>query len=462
MDSLTQITLGAAVGEATLGRKVGNKAMLWGAIAGTIPDLDVLASPFLDDVQRLVFHRGFTHSILFAILFAPVLGKLIARIHPGSGADWRGWSWLAFWGLFTHPLLDSLTIWGTQLFWPFSSYRVAVNSIFVVDPLYTLPFLLCVIVAMFFHRTSRKRFWVNTIGLTISTAYLILGLIIKTQVNAAFERSWQKQGIGYSQYFTNPTPLNIALWSGVAESEQGFWQGYYSIFDKNREIAFRYIPKNHHLINGNDHPEVEKLKWVSKGFFTITEKNGRLFFNDLRFTQSEAALQGPHHFIFAYELPEPTPHTGMLTGVRKVAADLSINGPLLRRFWARIKGIDGTRPQDTMQLWLNSWYLPSAPALSRAFQPDAQLIDRTFGIAVSADSAGAYLSMWRKMHPEYIRQVQRPILQDSTFALVRWRLQHRTRPALFPVISGQDSLYFSGPHISRMIIRHALYDEKTQ
>ena len=58
MDSLTQIVLGAAVGEATLGRKVGNKALLWGAIAGTIPDLDVvyiklIGGDAIDEIVRL-------------------------------------------------------------------------------------------------------------------------------------------------------------------------------------------------------------------------------------------------------------------------------------------------------------------------------------------------------------------------------------------------------------------------
>jgi len=41
MDSLTQIVLGGAIGELVAGRKMGNRAVLWGAIAGTIPDLNV-------------------------------------------------------------------------------------------------------------------------------------------------------------------------------------------------------------------------------------------------------------------------------------------------------------------------------------------------------------------------------------------------------------------------------------
>src|SRR5210317_610591 len=117
MDSLTQIVLGASVGEVVLGKKVGNKAMFYGAIAGTIPDLDVLSRYFVDTVTATEWHRGFSHSILFSLLFAPVFGWIISKIEIKSGVSWQEWSKLMFWGLFTHPILDSFTTWGTQLFW---------------------------------------------------------------------------------------------------------------------------------------------------------------------------------------------------------------------------------------------------------------------------------------------------------------------------------------------------------
>ena len=141
MDSLTQIVLGAAVGEAVLGKKVGNKAMLYGAIAGTIPDLDVLSRYVVDTVTATEWHRGFSHSILFSVLFAPFFGWLVWKLDRKRNATWTDWSWLFFWGLFTHPILDAFTTWGTQLFWPFET-RLAFQSIFVIDPLYTLPFLI--------------------------------------------------------------------------------------------------------------------------------------------------------------------------------------------------------------------------------------------------------------------------------------------------------------------------------
>ena len=77
MDSLTQIVLGAAVGEAVLGKKVGNKAMLYGAIAGTIPDLDTIVGKFLDPLTAIEIHRGISHSIVFSIAMAPLLGWLV-------------------------------------------------------------------------------------------------------------------------------------------------------------------------------------------------------------------------------------------------------------------------------------------------------------------------------------------------------------------------------------------------
>ena len=113
MDSLTQIVLGASVGEVVLGKKVGNKAMLYGAIAGTIPDLDVLSRYFVDTVTYTEWHRGFSHSILFSLLFAPIFGWLISKIEKNSGVSWQEWSKLMFWGLFTHPILDSFTTWGS-------------------------------------------------------------------------------------------------------------------------------------------------------------------------------------------------------------------------------------------------------------------------------------------------------------------------------------------------------------
>ena len=84
MDSLSQIVLGAAVGEAVLGRRIGNRAMVWGAVAGTIPDMDVLGKYFLSELDNPAFHRGISHSPLFCVVGALGFGWVtdwLYRLH---------------------------------------------------------------------------------------------------------------------------------------------------------------------------------------------------------------------------------------------------------------------------------------------------------------------------------------------------------------------------------------------
>ncbi|TVQ13280.1 MAG: metal-dependent hydrolase [Balneolaceae bacterium] len=283
MDSLTQITLGAAVGELVLGRKVGNKAMLWGAVAGTIPDLDVVFGLFMDPVSYLSVHRGFSHSVFFPFIAAPILAWIITRIHGTGEASFRGWTHLAFWSLLTHPLLDLFTGYGTQLFNPISNYGFELNTIFIIDPLYTLPFLVCTITAMFYHRTSdRRRFWAY-LGIGLSTGYLILTVFIKLYIHNVFKTQLDRQEIAYEELMTFPAPLQTIFWRGLAKTEDGFYEGYFSLFDRDA-IEFTYIPSNAGKLDPylDDEP-VKQLLWFSKGFFQVHEEQDAILFHDLRF-----------------------------------------------------------------------------------------------------------------------------------------------------------------------------------
>jgi inner membrane protein len=337
MDSLTQITLGAAVGELVLGKKAGNKAIFWGAVAGTIPDLDVVFSPFLSDIEKLVYHRGFSHALVFAFLLAPVLGYLTAKLHRNGEANWKEWTKLAFWCILTHPLLDCFTTWGTQLFLPFSDYRVAFNSIFVIDPLYTLPFLAFAIAAMFFERKNRRRRILAGLGLGISSLYLLIAVGNKLYVNTVFESQLKAQGIEYTGYITQPSPFNIILWNCTAEGDSGFWQGNYSLLDKNDQVRFRYIEKNHHLLEPLKNTwEIERFRWVTGGYFTVEKKAGLLQLNDLRFGQSDAGLFGDGEYIFAYTV-DYDEKSGDVQIVR-AARRFYPMAELLPRFAGRIAG----------------------------------------------------------------------------------------------------------------------------
>ena len=264
MDSLTQIILGAAVGEAVLGKKVGNKAMLYGAIAGTIPDLDVLASFFTDKVTALYIHRGFTHSIVFSLLFAPVFAWIVTRYEKYK--NFKNWTWLFFLSFVTHPILDAHTTWGTQLFWPFD-IRLAFKNIFVIDPLYTLPFLVFLIFAMTQKRTSKKRKFYNKIGLIVSSSYLALTFLLKWTAFNQFELALKNQNIDYLEIDTRPSPLNTILWSANVQTKDSYLLGNYSFFD-SQPITFSKYPKNHNLLGDLAKNEnVKRMISISEGWF---------------------------------------------------------------------------------------------------------------------------------------------------------------------------------------------------
>lgn len=117
MDSITQAVLGASIQGALLGRWQGRKALLYGAMLATVPDLDVVME-YGDAVANMTYHRGFSHSLFVLSGFALLLTWLARRFrpHPGYSANRLLLTlWLV---LITHPLLDAFTSYGTQLFWP--------------------------------------------------------------------------------------------------------------------------------------------------------------------------------------------------------------------------------------------------------------------------------------------------------------------------------------------------------
>ena len=303
MDSLTQIVLGASVAEFTLGKKIGNKAIIWGAIAGTIPDLDVIGRLFLGTVDELHFHRGFTHSLIFSILFAPVLGWLISKIHKNENVTVKEWTIMAFLALITHPILDCFTTWGTQLFWPFD-YRVAWHSIFVIDPFYTIPFLVLLIISMFYNRKSKTRFILNTTGLILSTTTLGITLMNQQLMNTAFKEQLTKQNITYQAIEVRPAPLQNILWTANVETEQGYYIGYHSFLDKNDRIDFTYIVKNKNLLDPYIHiEELQRLLFITKGWYAVNQINDKQYLiNDLRFGLVDGINNSSERFVFSYKM----------------------------------------------------------------------------------------------------------------------------------------------------------------
>lgn len=339
MDSLTQIVLGAACGEAVLGKKIGNKALLFGAIGGTIPDLDVLVGALLfgNDIDALLFHRGFMHSILFSVLAAFLLGWLVhklyntgKRLHTTTTKDWMK---LFFWSLVTHPILDCFTPYGTQLFAPFSNYRVAFNNIAVADPLYTLPFLICMIVVMFFNRTKpQRKFWLK-MGIGLSSAYMLFTIINKLYIDAVFKNTLTDNHIAYNKFNIQPGIFNNILWYGIAETETNYQVGFYSLFDTTNQFTdLMTIPKER-VLKASDYKDVEDLAWFSNGYYTIGNlENGNYIYKDLRYPLVET----PEGFkpVFNFELFKDNNRLNM----KPIPPKISDYRYGIRAMWRRLKG----------------------------------------------------------------------------------------------------------------------------
>lgn len=272
MDSLTQIALGAAVGTAVLGRKVGPRAALWGAACGTLPDLDVIV-PYGDPVRDFTFHRAESHSLFWLAFVSPGVAWLIARLEHRSGAAFREWLALAWLALITHPLLDAFTVYGTQVLLPFSDYPVGLGSVFIIDPLYTMPLLVGTVAAWRVRSRdpARASRW-NVAGLAVSTLYLGWTVAAQSHVEGLVHRLLGATPLADGRVLVTPTPFNSLLWRIVIMDDDGYHEAYHSLLDDDAELELAHYPSERGLLESlRDDWSVQRLAWFSKGFYSVTE-----------------------------------------------------------------------------------------------------------------------------------------------------------------------------------------------
>jgi len=280
MDSLSQAALGAAIGVAVMGRRTKPwKAALIGALAGTLPDLDSFYDHG-DPVSNMVFHRANSH----ALFWQTVASLPIAVLTAVAVREWDRfkWWWLTIWlALVTHALLDWTTVYGTQLGLPFTDTPFALGSMFIIDPLYTLPLLIGIGVALALRNVRGWR-W-NVAGLVLSTAYLAWSALAQQYVTGVAQESLHAQGHQIERLLVTPAPLNTIVWRIVAITPQGYLEGYYSLLDDDRTIAFDRFPRGEDIYAQlRDNPFVATIARFSRGFFKMSERNDRAVITDLR------------------------------------------------------------------------------------------------------------------------------------------------------------------------------------
>ncbi|MDO4435493.1 MAG: metal-dependent hydrolase [Cardiobacteriaceae bacterium] len=280
MDSLTQAVLGAATYSAVMGKHQGRKALLIGAALGTLPDLDVLIR-YADPISQMTYHRGASHSLWILTAFAWGLAFLWHKWKKPSYSTKR--FGLAIWlALITHPLIDAMTMYGTQLWYPFTPPPTSWATIFIIDPLYTLPMLLACGYYLFQpSQSSNKALWLSILW---GCAYFLWGFVGKSVHENRVRESLEENGIRVERIISNPTPFNTILWRVVAEDGQdNLYEAYSSWFDQQAP-KFRKIPKNTHLRRDiwDKALLLQRLHWFTDGWLAYEMHGEELVVKDVR------------------------------------------------------------------------------------------------------------------------------------------------------------------------------------
>ena len=330
MDSLSQIALGAAVGEATLGKKVGKPAVVWGGTCGLLPDLDVLV-PLGDAVKNFTYHRSASHSLLVLTLLTPLMVKIILKRHPDSARYQSRWYALVFLAFITHILLDGLTVYGTQILWPLTTPPVMWSTIFIIDPVYSLPLIFGVLAAFRMSRETSTGHFINQVCLVLSSLYLVWSIGVKVHVVNVARESLAQNNINYNRILTVPSPFNTFLWRILVMDETSYFEGYYSIFDKDRSVDYTSYENGKKRLKGlEDHWPVNRLQWFTQGFYSARQDSEKIIITDLRM-----GTEGG--YIFRFQVGKISDGVVEPAKSRRVKSQVQLKmlGAIWKRIWSK-------------------------------------------------------------------------------------------------------------------------------
>jgi inner membrane protein len=291
MDSLTQIALGASVSAAVGIKPFGRTVLISGALLGTLPDLDVLLN-YHTAIDNFTFHRSFSHSLFVLAALSIVIFWVTLLLKPKLSERKLPLFLVIFLPLITHPLLDAFTTYGTQLWWPINTPPISLSSIFIIDPLYTLPLLVAGI-GLWVKQHSLKWHKVNLVMLSISSVYLLQGYIqhwyIKQQVIA-------DPIANNSQIFISPTPFNTAVWRVLSYHDDVYYEAFTNVLNDS-PLQWQKFSTGRALIDQFDSTELQRLEWFSGGLLQFVEEDKKLVATDLRIGLT-------HFYPFSFTLAE--------------------------------------------------------------------------------------------------------------------------------------------------------------
>jgi len=285
MDVLSQAVLGSSLSQSFVKDKSKQlTALLVGALAGMAPDLDVLISSSNDPLLFLEFHRQFTHALIFIPFGALVCALVIYPIIKKKLTFLQAYLF-SFLGYATHGLLDACTSYGTQLLWPFSDQRVSWSVVSIVDPLFTIPVLVGVLLAVY-----RKKRLIAQVTFTYAVVFLGLGMIQKQRAEDALYTLVQQRGHQVERIHVKPSFANRHVWKLIYEHDGSYYVDAVKLLWQSKIIPGTSIKKlnvSHDFPwlseNSQQAKDIKRFRWFSDDFLAISLKDSNVIL-DVRYS----------------------------------------------------------------------------------------------------------------------------------------------------------------------------------
>ncbi len=322
MDPISQGVLGAVASQNFSRKEHIVAATILGIVGGMAPDLDFLINSDTDPLLFLEYHRQFTHSLIFI----PVGGLICALLIHWSiellgklSGSWPSRRWpLTFRqtlkyttaGYATHALLDACTSYGTQLFWPFSDTRISWSNISIIDPLFTLPLVVMVVLAARKRKPAFARF-----ALAWVCIYLGFGLIQKERAeNTAWELA-QSRGHSPTRLEAKPGFGNLLLWKVIYETETDYYvdgirAGLTTQIYPGASIVKLDVSRDFPWLDPESQQarDIERFRWFSDGFVSVHPDDSNIVI-DVRYSMLPNEIK-PLWMIILNHDASPEQHTG--------------------------------------------------------------------------------------------------------------------------------------------------------
>ncbi len=304
MDTITQGLLGAACGQALYGKTLGRRALVWGAVGGLIPDLDMAVIPLLGPLAEFRYHRSLTHSLWFGPVVGVALGYAAhwlgaRRRSPDGAGPLSAWIGLYIVSLFTHPLLDLFTSYGTQLAWPFSHHRFALDAVPILDPFYSLLLVAALLIGGAQRERPALAARVAWSALGLSTAYLFYGLLLNRQAESTAHSQLAREGVLRAELRSYPTLLQPWLRRIVVRvpADGEVRVGFLSLLTARPIVWQRFRPADGPLVLAlRETPEGRLFEWFAMGEtaarLTETGSGVVVEIEDLRYGYGEQPDEG--------------------------------------------------------------------------------------------------------------------------------------------------------------------------